>query len=268
MKRQVLLLCIICPFLIAASTPNLQNAKEMAYKVYSKIDKTVDDRVEKLSREDYIGMYGLDRNGTPVYLSARYANDLYLLNGEKGEKTLKPEIYFGDIEEFVNDNIGVEFKFEIASVDFIRPPELKKNEDDPEFANVLVKKERMVGGKTYRINDSVCVNILYNNIASIYNEFAPLQDTPEDNLDGMLAKAAVLYNNKLYDEAAALYNRILQKYPNSDDAWYYLGVMYFKMQGVGKLSQKQRLKSAYDCWKNSNLKKARRAISYITDGRE
>ena len=83
-----------------------------------------------------------------------------------------------------------------------------------------------------------------------------------------MAKAAGLYNNKNYDAAAALYGKVLKKYPNNDDAWYYLGVMYFKGQGVGKLSKKQRLQNAYDCWKKSNLKKAHRAISYITDGRE
>ena len=83
-----------------------------------------------------------------------------------------------------------------------------------------------------------------------------------------MAKAAGLYNNKNYKEAAALYSKVLNKDPGNDDAWYYLGVMYFKGQGGENLSKKQRLQKAYECWKKSDLKKARRAISYITDGRE
>lgn len=268
MKKVVFVLCLLCPIVfIAAVDPILEDAKEMASRIYSKIDKIVDDKVEKLTRDDYTTMYGRDKNGSPIFTAKKYANDLFLLNGGNGDKNVWPETYFGEIEEFVNNN-DVDFKFEITDVKFCKQPEMRKNEDDPLFANVFVKKEWIVDGKSYRINDVVQINLKQKNVANIYNEFVSLQDCPEESLDDMLAKAAGLYNNKDYTEAAALYNKILKEYPDNDDAWYNLGVMYFKKQGVGELSKKQRLQKAYDCWKKSDLKKARRAISYITDGRE
>lgn len=268
MKRLLFFLCFLCPVLIAASVSVLEDAKAMANRIYSMIDKTVEDKIERLTPEDYSNMYGLDRQGRPIYGGVEFANDLVLLNGGYGDKFLLPEIYFGEIEAFVNSKESVDFKYSIVTVDYIQQPELRKNVDSPDFANVFVKKEWIVDGKTYIINDNVIVNLKYKNVTEIYNEFIALEDCSEDTLDGMLAKAAGLYNSSRYNDAAALYQRIVQTYPDNDDAWYYLGVMYFKMQGVGKLSQKQRLENAYDCWKNSNLEKARRAISYITDGRE
>lgn len=268
MKRIVILLSFLCPILIAASIPVLDDARVMANRIYSKIDKTVEDKIEKLTREDYITMYGMDRNGRPVYGAIKYANDITLLNGGNGDTFLLPESYFGEIEDYVNSKGTVDFKYSIANVEYIKQPELRKNEDDPVFAEVFVKKEWIVDGKTYNISDRVTVNLKYKNVASIYNEFISLEDCPEETLDGMLAKAAGLYNSSRYNDAATLYQKIVQTYPDNDDAWYYLGVMYFKMQGVGQLSKKQRLQKAYDCWKHSNLKKARRAISYVTDGRE
>lgn len=265
MKRVIFVICLLSPIFIAAVNPILEDAKTMAKRIYSKIDIVVDEKVEKLTKNDYATMYGRDKNGSPIYTAKKYANDLFLLKGMMGDKSVCPETYFGEIEEFVNSN-NVDFKYEITGAKFCVKPELK--EEDPMFANVFVKKEWMVDGKTYRINDIVQIDLVQKCVVNIYNEFMSLQDCPEETVDDMLAKAAGLYNNRDYVAAAALYNKILKDYPNNDEAWYDLGVMYFKNQGVGSLSRQQRLQKAYDCWKNSNLKKACRAISYITDGRE
>lgn len=267
MKSNIVFLLPLC-IILNASTTVLDDAKIMADRIYSKIDETVETKVERLTREDYTSMYGKDRNGRPIYTAAKFPNDLVFFNGGSGETLLWPESYFGEIEEFVNSCESVDFKYSLASVEYIKQPELRKNEDEPDFASVFVTKEWIVSGKTYNINDNVIINLKYNNIANIHNDFISLEDCSEETLDGMLAKAAGLYSKADYNAAATLYQKIVKLYPNNDDAWYYLGVMYFKMEGVGKLTQKQRLQKAYDCWKNSNQKKARRAISYITDGRE
>ena len=110
-------------------------------------------------------------------------------------------------------------------------------------------------------------------------------DVSEETMENIMAKAAGQYESArrldkwwrfgkrveakpYYKQSFDLYKKALEMNPDDDDAWYNLGVLYFKNQGVGKLSKKQRLQKAYDCWMKSDLKKACRAISYITDGRE
>lgn len=267
MRRKILTLCLLFPLFLGAGDPILDNIKSRVEGIYQKVNKTVDDREERLSMNDYINMYGRDKNGDPIYTSVQYPNDIYLLNGNIGDKSVEPETYFGDIEEFVNNN-NVDFDWEVVDANYCKQPELVKNEDDHRYAEVKVQKRWTVNGNVFVINDVVTVDLRYNYVALIYSDVISLLDCPEVTLDGMMAKAAGLYNSKNYIEAAALYQKILEEYPNNDDAWYNLGVMYYKKQGVGKLTNRQRLEKAYDCWKKSNLKKARRAISYITDGRE
>lgn len=267
MKKNVFALFLLCPILIAAIEPALKDAKNMADMIYSKIYETVRDKEEHNSLKDYTNMYGLTSDGKLMYEFKYYPNDIYLLSGNEGKKSLTPDSYFREIEDFVGEN-DVSFSYDVMRTEFCKQQELRKNEDYPKFAKVTVKKEWVVNGKTYIIIDEVQINLTDNNVSNITNEFVSIEDCNEETLDDMLAKAALFYDKADYSKAVALYEKILEKYPDNDDAWYNLGVMYFKMQGVGKLSKKQRLDNAYICWKHSNLKKASRAISYITDGRE
>lgn len=269
MKKVIFILClVICPLLFIAATISMSEAENMADRIYSKIKVTVADGYESLTRDDYTNMYGLDNNGAPVYKAKKYPNDLCSLPMyDDGEPFLRPESYFGEIEEYVQ-KCSVDFEYKITGSKFVTPAQLRKNEDEPEYANVTVKTTWTVNGKAYTIYDDVQINLRRKCVSAITNGNAPLEALTEESEDDMMAKAAGLYDKARYNEAATLYTKIVDKYPNNDDAWYSLGVMYFKMQGVGKLSNKQRLQKAYDCWKHSNLKKARRAISYITDGRE
>lgn len=232
------------------------------------IDKTVEDKIEILTREDYTDMYGLDKFGRPIYSAAKFANDLVLLSGGIGEKLLWPESYFGEIEDFVNSKESVEFNYSIVNVEYVNQPELLDNKGDHDFANVFVQKEWIVDGKTYTISDTVTVNLNFKHVVHICNGLISLEDCPEETLDGMLAKAAGLYDRSNYVDAMAMYQKIVQMYPDNDDAWHHLGAMYALNKGVGKLTRKQRLTKAYECFKHSNLEKSQRAISYITDGRE
>lgn len=248
---------------------SLNEAEEFASFYYFNIEKTVKTGKEPTSEDEYIKMFGCDSKGNPLYTDAHdYPNYLFLLdqNGE-WEQRDTPETIFGDIAEFQHTN-NITVQCGRKNSNYCRPPELKKDEDEPTFAWIHFRTEWTVNGKKSIIDDTVYVNLRYKYISRICNQIIPLGESSEETLEDMMAKAAALYNNKNYKEAATLYSKVLNKYPGNDDAWYYLGVMYFKGQGVGKPSKKQRLQKAYECWKKSDLKKARRAISYITDGRE
>lgn len=254
------MLLFICPILIAAlNSPHESEARVIVDRIYRNVQKTVDEKMEAIPRDEWCQMFGKDVDIVPIYPS-----DICVLKGED-VKYIKPREYFGDVEVFVTEHSNVSFEYRITDISPYYIADIEKSLD---WATVTVHKEWKVDSKSFTISDFLTVNLKNMYISQIRNEFVMLQDTPEETLEGMLGKAAALYHSSKYDETVALYRRILSKYPNSDDAWYHLGVMYFMKQGVGKLTQKQRLQKAYDCWKHSNLKKARRAISYITDGRE
>lgn len=92
------------------------------------------------------------------------------------------------------------------------------------------------------------------------------QNSIADSVEDMLLMAAELYSQKKYDEAFALYQKIAEEHPDNGEAWYHLGIMYFKNEGVS-LSRKQRTEKAIECLKKSDTEKARRMILYISDGR-
>lgn len=271
MIQKLLALLVLSPLLILGGDyMSKEDAESFVEKgLYKKIEKTVNvDKENRLGSEDYIDMYGRDNNNFPLYrANVNYANDIYILNG--GNSSIKfgtPDYNMRQIVDFVKQH-NVSFKFDVFGSGYTSP-KLQKNESEQQFADVYVRKEWTVDGKTTVIFDTVTVNLKNRSIPVIRNGIMSLQDISEGTLESMMAKAAGLYNTGKYDEAATLYKKILKEYPDDDDAWYNLGVLYFKNQGVGKLSKKQRLQNAYDCWKKSDLKKARRAISYITDGRE
>lgn len=254
---------------LASDFLTLDEAEEFASFYYSNIEKTVKTGKEPTSEDEYIKMFGCDPNGNPLYTDAHdYPNYLFWLdqNGEWKQRDT-PETIFGDIAEFRHTN-NVTVQYSRKNSDYCRPPELRKNEDEPTFAWIHFRTEWTINGKKSVIDDTVYVNLRYKYISRICNKIIPLGESSEETLEDMMAKAAGLYNNKKYKEAATLYSKVLNKYPENADAWYYLGVMYFKGQGIENLLPKQRLQKAYECWKKSDLKKARRAISYITDGRE
>lgn len=271
MIQKLLALLVLSPLLILGGDYMSKEDAESFVEngIYKRIEKTVNvDKEQRLRSEDFIDMYGRDNNNLPLYrANLNYANDIYILNGGKGGiKAGTADYNIRQIVDFVKQH-AVSFKFDIVGSGY-PDPKFQKNESEQRFAEVYVRKEWTVDGITTVIFDTVSVDLKNRSVPVIRNGIMSLQDISEGTLEGMMAKAAGLYNNGRYEEAATLYKKILKDYPDDNDAWYNLGVMYFKNLGVGKLSKKQRLQNAYDCWKKSNLKKACRAISYITDGRE
>ncbi len=263
---------LLALFVAAGDYMSLEEAKEFASRYYSNIEKTVRTGKEPTSEEEYIKMFGRDKNGHAIYTAVNdYPNYVFLLSDDESvERGDSPESIFGDIAEFKANNKKLTFNFKCSKKNnYCRPPEMTKSEDKPQFAWFHFQtKWEINGGEPIIIDDTVFVDLKNRNISKICNKFCTLKDSPEVTLDGMMMKATALYSRKNYSEAASLYRKILKMSPGNDEAWYYLGVMYFKGQGVGKLTKKQRLQNAYNCWKKSGLKKARRAISFITDGRE
>lgn len=280
-------ICLICLFLIAADGyMTLTEAQEFAEGLYSKTGEIV-NVTKKMSifDDDYERIFGKDKNGHAIYktVQKKYPNDMYILN-VSGARQVSAQALFGNLVDFVKANNNVQYRWKTIGTRYCKQPEMTNGADTKELALVIIQKEWMVNGNRIIIIDSVEVDLKYKNIALIHNCVVPLQSAPEEILEEMKAKAAGLYDRAckldkwyrfgkrreaipFYNEAFTLYEKIAER--DSNMAYYHMGVMYFKGQGNGmNMSKKQRLQKAYECWKKSDLKKARRAISYITDGRE
>lgn len=266
----MLLLSVLLFLPLADDNMSLDEAKEFVGKYYSNIQKTVITGKEPASVDDYISMFGSDKNNNPIYSAIHnYPNYMYALDND-GERLRHdcPESIFGELADYRNSHSDMFVTCECSGIKYCVPPELSKDEESPQFACILYQTKWTIAGKTIVIDDTVYVDLKHKNIPRICNRISPLVLGQEMTVDDMLVMAIALYDNKKYSEAADLYRQIIQIEPSNAEAWYALGVMYFKGQGVGKLSGRNRLHKAYDCWKMSSLPKARRAISYITDGRE
>lgn len=271
MKRKIILLCPLFLLLIAAGNyMSKEEAKDFALKYYSNVEKTINTGKIPTSTEEFIKMFGCNAEGKPVHSAIEFPNPLFLIdNSGDWFQVSRAESIFEDIAEFKQNHKNVTFDKRCVDYDYCIPPEMGKNEDERTFAWIHIRTEWTVNGKKSVIDDTVYVDLRYKNISRICNRIIPLGKSQDGSLEDMKATALFLYNSKRYDEAANLYYQITQKYPEDAEAWYSYGVMWFYDQGMGrKHSNKECFNAAYYCFKKSNLPKANRAISKITDGRE
>lgn len=286
MKQKIIFLCPLFLLLFAAGKyMSKEEAKDFASRYYSNIEKTLNTGKIPTSTDEFIMMFGCAANGNPIHEAQKFPNPMFLVDNSGGWcKQAIPETIFGDIAVFKHNHNDVTFHKTCVDYDYCKHPEMIKNEDNHTYAWIHFRTEWTINGGKRVIDDTVYVELRYNYISRICNKLSPLESSPEETLEDMSFKAAGLYTRAsqldkwyrfgrrreaipFYNEAFELYKKIEEKDPNN--AYYHLGVMYFKGQGNGKnMSKKQRRQKAYECWKKSDLKKARRAISYITDGRE
>lgn len=227
-----------------------------------------------------INIRGISGNRTIVDGRIAIPNDLYFKNRQS---EAIPDGYPMDTDLFMRNhdtNICIR----------LLGSEIAIHQKDSLSLICFLKKTFEFNDKIYNLYDSVMVNLKDTNISKIWSgiyskdsnmsmirimSYGERNNSPsenpkqtEDSEEVLMASAAYYYDCGKYDEARLQYEKIVEKYLHNDDAWYYLGVMYFKGQGTGNRSKKQRLEKAVECWKNSNCKKASNALKYITDGRE
>ena len=251
---------------------NLNEAQEFASRYYNSIENIVKTGKGPTSEDEYIRMFGRDSKGNPLYTDAnKYPNYLYLIDkGGDWEQNGTPETILGDIEEFIHSHRIGYFKYRPMKPDYCWPPQLTRKGEKPTFAMCPICTEWKVNNERIVIDDTVFVNLKDKNISRICNKILPLVRSSENTLEDMLAKAEMLYSTGDYKKAEALYLKVLEKYPDNDDALYYLGVMYLlgDVNGGKRLSTEARMNIAYKYFKKSHHKQAKRGLHIVTHGRE
>lgn len=72
-------------------------------------------------------------------------------------------------------------------------------------------------------------------VTVLNNKISKIRDTEwSEDIQSLMVKAAKLYTEKKYNEAYGTYRRIISADPNNADAYYRLGVMTLRGQGVKK----------------------------------
>lgn len=277
MKQALLILVFsVVTYAHAQSYLTLSDAQGIANTYYGSLQEMAKHPVGEIQIQNesrLLNVLGVDENGVSISLDFRVPNDLIEVGGgqSKDHKTIPITNYIGRFSRIAEDK-SLDFSHKVLSYAYEESPDIKKSNVIQPFVKVVVQKTIKVSNyPTLQINDTMFLNTRNKSVSLITNKYRRFnihEAGASMSVEELLAQAQNMYSNKRYGEAFKLYQKVLEKNPKHDDAWYYLGVLYYKNQGVGNLSRKQRLQKAYECWKQSNLKKACRAISFITDGRE
>lgn len=260
--------------MMAQSNLTLSEAKGIAntyYGAFQQMAKHPVGEIQIQSEFRLLDALGKDDNGNKISSVFRVPNDLIKVVGSSmdNEEPVLITNYIGNFLQIAEEK-KTDFSYKVLSSEYQNAPEMVKGEDAPVFVSVMVEKTIKVSNHPeLKFEETMSLNTRNKSVALIKNKYRPSVINAENvTTEELLAEAQNMYSNKRYEDAFRLYQKVLEKNPNNDEVWYYVGVMYYKKQGVGNLSKKQRLQKAYECWKKCNLKKAHRAISFITDGRE
>lgn len=273
-KTLILFIITIVTCANAQTNLTLSEAKGIAntyYGAFQQMAKHPVGEIQIQSEFRLLDALGKDDNGNQISSGFRIPNDLAKVveNSMSDEEPVLITNYIGDFLQIAEEK-EMDFAYKVLSNEYHQAPEMVKNEDAPTFVSVVVEKTiKASDHPALQFEETMFLNTKNKSVSLIKNKYRPpVLNAGNVTTEELLAEAQNMYSNKRYEEAFKLYQKILEKSPKNDEVWYYVGVMYYKKQGVGNLSKKQRLQKAYECWKKSDLKKARRAISFITDGRE
>ena len=205
------------------------------------------------------------------YQSAKWANDFAYIGLTGDNKTVTPYSYVSRYARLCEQRIIQKFKFEIISVKYNNNPVLLPEDKVPTRATAIVKKEIIhhaeSGSKTDIMYDTLTVDLKSLYLSSVTNDAYTSNDSWFDApLEEQLAKASEFYNRRKYEKAGKLYENILKKEPNQEEASYNLAVMYLHGKyGKKQHSRKERLAMAESLFRLSE--KGLRVLDYYSSGK-
>ena len=269
MKKVFVLFLLAISLLSNAENSYEAEAKKMANRYYSSLQKIVKAPLDAAQVEvDLMKMCGVDVNGHTTALSMLIANDIkpiFQSNNDKSDISFAK--YVGFFRKYAESQ-HFDFSYEIVAWNQIEggPSNgsgLKNIE--PQFVEVVARKVFTIGNKSTSVEEIMDI-VFVGNSASLVR-ISNMYGTHETTGD-LFMEALKKYRQMKYKEAFGLFEKVLQKYPNHQNASYYLGIMLYKNQGCKDKypTRKQRDEQAIAYWRLSPL--GRNAICYYTDGRD
>ena len=268
MKKSIVI-CFLAISLLA-STANAFDleveAKKMADHYYGAVKKIIDNPL-KVSETGVklFNMFGTDRFGREMGNNFPVANDIASIF--KLDKTRPVDItiknYLWDLADLAEKRRLSNFSYVILQCNEVNGPSNDLKEE-PQFMEVVVRKIFMTGQSTpVEVDETMSVQFIGKDvkIVAINNKYGSHETTGD-----LLMEALHLYRRWKYKEAFELFEKVMQKYPNHQEASYYLGTMLYKNQGCKKKypTRYERDRKAVEYWKMSQL--GRNAICYYSDG--
>lgn len=247
MKRLLVLFMLsIVTCANAQSSLTLSEAKEIANTFYGSLQQIAkhpygDIRIANERR--LFGVMGVDENGHTIAGRGEVPNDLVGLEGKQVEDN-RPIQIRSYITRFLRiaEEKKMDFSYKVLSNDYQYGPEIKKTDETPLFARVVVQKTiKSSSFPMTQINDTMLINTR-NRAIWITNKYRKSSGSNYENktIDELLAEAQSMYSNRRYDEAYKLYQKALEKDPTNAEVSYSLGVMSFKGEGCKQYPRKVR----------------------------
>lgn len=269
MKRLLVLFMLsIVTCANAQSSLTLSEAKEIANTFYGSLQQIAkhpygDIRIANERR--LFGVMGVDENGNTIAGRGEVPNDLVGLEGKQVEDN-RPIQIRSYITRFLRiaEEKKMDFSYKVLSNDYQYGPEIKKTDETPLFARVVVQKTiKSSSFPMTQINDTMLINTR-NRAIWITNKYRKSSGSNYENktIDELLAEAQSMYSNRRYDEAYWLYQKVLEKNPSHAEASYNLGVMSFKGEGCKKYPRKVRDYLAEFYWQKSGKGQTALVLNY------
>lgn len=235
----------------------LSEAKEIANIYYGSLQQMAkhpygDIRIENERR--LFGIMGVDENGNTISGRGEVPYDLVGLDGKQveGNRPIQIRSYITKFVKIAEEK-KMDFSYKVLSNDYQQGPEIKKTNEAPLFARVVVQKSiKSSSFPMTQINDTMLINTR-NKAIWITNKYRKSSESNYKNktINELLAEAQNMYSNKRYNEAYRLYQKVLEKDPRHAEASYSLGVMSFKGEGCKQYPRKVRDYLAVFYWQKS-----------------
>lgn len=271
MKKVILL--ILMSFATSAKAQSyltLSQAKEIANTYYGSLQQMAKHPTGDIAfqnEERLLNVLGVDKNGKSIKWVFRVPNDLEAFTGKHGEgnKSVSITNYIGDFLRIAEEK-KLDFSYNMLSNDYQYGPEIKKSNETPLYARVVVQKTMKSSRfPIAQVIDTMFINTQSRSISLITNQFrrSGLRGASM-TIDELLAEAQNMYSNKRYDEAYRLYQKVLEKNPKHEEASYNLGVMSFKGEGCKQYPRKVRDYLVDFYWQKSNKGIEQLILNYNT----
>lgn len=268
MKKTIITLCFLAFALMAKSESPLQNAATDIVKAYYNSFQTI--AKNPLSDESIImtdrllDMAGFDAYEHDLSNVLKVSNDIgpVFETNSNNQKDISYRRYVTNYREYAIQK-RFSFSYKILSCNIQKGlPSVSANANtEVQYVTLVVQKTFDLPNQTTNIEETITIAFAGNkaSFSRITNKFGSQQTTGD-----ILAEAFEKYRKRKYNEAFALFERVMVLSPNNADASYYLGIMLYKNQGCKDKypTRKERDRKAIEYWNMSY--NGQNAIKYYT----
>lgn len=217
MVRKITIILILVCVTWVAHADKLTQVKSKVVNYYNNL-KTISlnpssPQAVALGDQGELDHYFFDNNRLGLSQSLPWVNDFKWLGvWNRNSNLMFPYTYFNTFRELCEESVIKKFDYELVTCKYNAPIGDLKEDKEPKFATVIVKKVFIIAAKGSRVmHDTLSVDLGRMAFSTVCNEAKPSNDLSDLTIGQLLARANLLYDTRRYEEAGQLYELIMRK---------------------------------------------------------